>query len=129
MFSLQAEYSPAGDQPQAIAALVRGLKEGRKFQTLLGVTGSGKTQIYIKLAQEALAAGHGVLYLVPEIALSRQLQDRLYEHFGESLLVFHSGESAASRRNTADLIRNSTSGYIVLGTRSSLFLPHHGLVL
>jgi primosomal protein N' (replication factor Y) len=96
---------------------------------LHGVTGSGKTQIYIKLAQEVLSRGQGVLYLVPEIALSRQLQDRLYEHFGEDLMVFHSGESAVSRRNTAEKIRKASSGYIVLGTRSSLFLPHHDLGL
>lgn len=115
-------------QTMAYEEIRAGFSESKPV-LLHGVTGSGKTQIYIKLAQEALAAGQGVLYLVPEIALSRQLQDRLYEHFGESLLVFHSGESAASRRNTADLIRNSTSGYIVLGTRSSLFLPHHGLGL
>ena len=115
-------------QTMAYEEIRAGFSESKPV-LLHGVTGSGKTQIYIKLAMEALAAGQGVLYLVPEIALSRQLQDRLYEHFGESLLVFHSGESAASRRNTADLIRNSTSGYIVLGTRSSLFLPHHGLGL
>ncbi len=96
---------------------------------LHGITGSGKTQIYIKLALEALACGRGVLYLVPEIALSRQLQDRLLEHFGDRLLVFHSGESAASRRNTAEAIRTAAHGYIVLGTRSSLFLPHHDLGL
>ena len=96
---------------------------------LHGVTGSGKTQIYMKLAQETLAGGRGVLYLVPEIALSRQLQDRIFEHFGEKLLVFHSGESAVSRRNTAEAIRMASGGYIVLGTRSSLFLPHHDLGL
>ena len=101
----------------------------RKPVLLHGATGSGKTQIYIKLAQKALSSGRGVLYLVPEIALSRQLQDRLYEHFGEKLLVFHSGESAVSRRNTAEAIRMANNGYIVLGTRSSLFLPHHDLGL
>ena len=108
---------------------IRSEFEAGKPVLLHGITGSGKTQIYIKLALEALANGRGVLYLVPEIALSRQLQDRLSDHFGERLLVFHSGESAASRRNTAELIRNSSSGYIVLGTRSSLFLPHHDLGL
>ena len=95
---------------------------------LHGITGSGKTEIYIKSAMEALASGKNVLYLVPEIALSRQLEDRLSEHFGESLMVFHSGETAASRRNTAESIR-SGNGYIVLGTRSSLFLPYHDLGL
>ena len=115
-------------QENAVKEIMSGFENGKPV-LLHGVTGSGKTQIYIKLALESLAAGRGVLYLVPEIALSRQLQDRLYEHFGEKLLVFHSGESAANRRNTADIIRNSTSGYIVLGTRSSLFLPHHDLGL
>ena len=100
---------------------------------LKGVTGSGKTEIYIKLAQDALAAGKNVLYLVPEIALSRQLEDRLYEHFGDRLMTFHSAESAASKRATAEIIRSyrgeSNGSYIVLGTRSSLFLPHHNLGL
>ena len=100
---------------------------------LKGVTGSGKTEIYIKLAQDALSAGKNVLYLVPEIALSRQLEDRLYEHFGDRLMTFHSAETAASKRATAEIIRSyrseSNGSYIVLGTRSSLFLPHHNLGL
>lgn len=90
-------------QEKAYGEIMSGFAE-RKPVLLHGVTGSGKTQIYIKLAQETLARGLGVLYLVPEIALSRQLQDRLFEHFGERLLVFHSGESAVSRRNTAEAI-------------------------
>ena len=93
-----------------------------------GVTGSGKTEIYIRLAWEAIEKGRNVLYLVPEIALSRQLEDRLSEHFGKRLLVFHSAETASSRRATAEAIR-SGRGYIVLGTRSALFLPHHDLGL
>ncbi len=101
----------------------------RKPVMLNGVTGSGKTEIYIKLAREAMLAGRNVLYLVPEIALSRQLEDRLYEYFGERLLIFHSGETAAGRRNTAETVRSSIGNYIVLGTRSSLFLPHHDLGL
>ena len=115
-------------QEKAYGEIVSAFAE-HKPVLLHGITGSGKTQIYIKLAQETLTRGLGVLYLVPEIALSRQLQDRLSEHFGERLLVFHSGESAVSRRNTAEAIRMSSSGYIVLGTRSSLFLPHHDLGL
>ena len=100
----------------------------KKPVLLHGVTGSGKTEIYIRNAHKAIDQGKNVLYLVPEIALSRQLEDRLYEHFGERLMVFHSAETAASRRSTADAIR-SGNGYIVLGTRSSLFLPHHDLGL
>lgn len=102
---------------------------------LHGITGSGKTEIYIRLAEETIRNGKNVLYLVPEIALSRQLEDRLRKHFGSSLLVFHSGETASSRRNTAEKIRElsekdtSDKRYIVLGTRSSLFLPHNHLGL
>ena len=120
-------------QQKAYGQIKAGFQMGRPV-LLHGVTGSGKTEIYISLAQEALDNGKNVLYLVPEIALSRQLEDRLYEHFGESLLTFHSGESGASRRNTAETLRrlagsDNGSSYIVLGTRSSLFLPHHGLGL
>ena len=97
---------------------------------LHGVTGSGKTEIYIRLALDTLRAGRNVLYLVPEIALSRQLEERLQVHFDERLITFHSGESAASRRNSAEIIRNcSSSNYVALCTRSGLYLPHHDLGL
>ena len=99
---------------------------------LNGVTGSGKTEIYISLALEAMKQGRNVLYLVPEISLSRQLEERLEKYFGDSLMSFHSRETAASKRNTAEKIReikSSKGNYIVLGTRSSLFLPHHNLGL
>ena len=97
---------------------------------LHGVTGSGKTEIYIRLAADALRNGKNVLYLVPEIALSKQLTDRIGEHFGERLLTYHSGESEARRRSIAERIRTEDKGgYIVLGTRSSIFLPHNNLGL
>lgn len=100
----------------------------RKTVLLKGVTGSGKTAIYTDLAIKTIGEGRNVLYLVPEIALSRQLEDRLRKTFGESLLTFHSGETMASRRNTASIVRER-KGYIVLGTRSALFLPHNNLGL
>lgn len=118
-------------QEKAYKSVREGFTAGKPV-LLNGVTGSGKTEIYIKLAQEALKSGRNVLYLVPEIALSRQLEERLQIHFGDRLLTFHSGETAASRRNTAETIRSfkeSENNYIVLGTRSSLFLPHHTLGL
>ncbi len=101
---------------------------------LHGVTGSGKTEIYLKLARETLARGKNVLYLVPEIALSRQLEDRIRETFPEELLVFHSGETMAGKRKVAAILRHcastgKTSGYVVLGTRSAIFLPHKELGL
>ena len=102
---------------------------------LHGVTGSGKTEIYLKLAQGTLAKGKNVLYLVPEIALSRQLEDRIGETFPEELLVFHSGETMARKREVATAMRRRASpkgvgqSYAVLGTRSAIFLPHNNLGL
>ena len=121
--------SPA--QAEAYGRVQAAFEKG-KPALLHGVTGSGKTEIYIRLAQEAISRGRNILYLVPEIALSRQLEERLYSHFGDRLMTFHSGETAVSRRNTSETIRSyRTTGenYIVLGTRSSLFLPHHNLGL
>ena len=99
----------------------------RKTVLLKGVTGSGKTEIYIKLASEALSKEKNVLYLVPEIALGRQLEYRLEDTFKDMLMVFHSGESAARRTEVAARTRDSR--YIVLGTRSAIFLPHNNLGL
>ncbi len=117
---------------EAQEEVYKGIQEGfsaGKPVLLNGVTGSGKTEIYIRLAHEAMMKNRNVLYLVPEIALSRQLEDRLYAYFGERLLIFHSGETAAGRRKTAESVRSMDGPYIVLGTRSSVFLPHHDLGL
>lgn len=99
----------------------------KKIALLHGITGSGKTEIYIHEALKTLREGRNVLYLVPEIALSRQLEERLRSIFGERLLTFHSGKTVVQRRNVATSLREGR--YIVLGTRSALFLPHHDLGL
>ena len=128
---IRKEINLSDAQSQAYSEIKTAMAEGKPV-LLHGVTGSGKTEIYMKLAQECLAKGRNVLYLVPEIAISRQLEDRLYEQFGESLLTFHSGETAAARLNTAECIRNPETrlrNYILLGTRSSIFLPHRNLGL
>ena len=104
---------------------------------LQGVTGSGKTEIYTKLAQEAIEdSGKNVLYLVPEIALSRQLEERLEKYFPGKLLVYHSGLTPGERQcvmksveHKADEAQSRKNGHILLGTRSALFRPHHDLGL
>ena len=116
--------SPA--QETATVAARQAFADG-KTVLLHGVTGSGKTEIYLKLAQETLGKGRSVLFLVPEIALSRQLEDRIAAVFPD-VQVFHSGVSAARRSQVASYVRKSCR-YIVLGTRSALFLPHHNLGL
>ena len=117
-------------QENAYISIKKGFASSKPV-LLHGVTGSGKTEIYIRLAKETLREGRNVLYLVPEIALSRQLESRLKEHFGDMMMVFHSGESSVSRRDTADRLRHlrDKGNYLVLGTRSSLFLPHNSLGL
>ena len=114
---------------------------------LRGVTGSGKTEIYITLALEQLRQGKNVLYMVPEIAISKQLQSRLKKVFGERLLTFHSKQTAAEKARIHKILQynagitNGTtssgqsatpainSATIILGTRSSLFLPFTNLGL
>lgn len=100
---------------------------------LHGVTGSGKTEIYMTLASAELDGGRSVLYLVPEIAMSRQLQERLAKVFGPRLLVFHSRLTAPQKKAVFDTLASASSSgkeqYIVLGTRSALFLPSPNLGL
>ena len=97
---------------------------------LHGVAGSGKTEIYVSLAIKELEQGKNVLYMVPEIALSRALQSRLKKIFGERLLVFHSGQTVAERRRIHDILSyDSQEPVVVLGTRSALFLPYRNLGL
>ena len=113
-------------QTEAYSKIKKAFKGG-KTALLHGVTGSGKTEIYMKLAREVLDAGRNVLFMVPEIALSRQLEDRIRRFFPGELQVFHSAETASRRIENAAFIREYS--YLALGTRSSVFLPHRNLGL
>ena len=95
---------------------------------LQGVTGSGKTEIYLKLALKCLSRGKNVLYLVPEIALSRQLAHRLELHLGETLCCYHSALSLTEKKAVLQKM-GVGKPYVMLGTRSSIFLPHRELGL
>lgn len=94
------------------------------FQTYLlhGVTGSGKTQIYIELARIALEQKKSVLILVPEISLTPQITSRFYNNFGELVTVLHSRMSAGERFDSWRRIHKGKSR-IVVGARSALFAP------
>ncbi len=128
----EKEISLSAAQEEAYSKIKEIFAKGKPV-LLHGVTGSGKTEIYLKLAQETLVMGKNVLYLVPEIALSRQLEDRISETFPE-LLVFHSGETMSRKREVATVLRHAGEpaegkGDVVLGTRSAIFLPHKNLGL
>lgn len=90
---------------------------------LHGTTGSGKTEIYTHLINEALLGGNQVLMLVPEISLTTQLTDRLRKVFGRRLMVYHSRFSDNERVDIYKKLLKSHEPCIVLGARSSVFLP------
>ena len=98
---------------------------------LHGVTSSGKTEIYIHLIQKSLTEGKQVLFLVPEIALTTQLTTRLKRVFGRRLGVYHSKFSDAERVEIWDNILNNKTYDVIIGVRSSIFLPfrHLGLII
>ena len=98
---------------------------------LHGVTSSGKTEIYTHLINKTLAEGRQVLYLVPEIALTTQLTSRLKRVFGNKLGIYHSKFSDAERVEIWNNVLLNKSYEVILGVRSSIFLPfrHLGLVI
>lgn len=90
---------------------------------LHGVTGSGKTEIYMHMIADTLAAGRSVLYLMPEIAMTSQLVARIRSVFGERVTVYHSKLSDRRRAEVYRSMLASEGGELVLGVRSSIFLP------
>ena len=81
-FQLETAMQPSGDQPTAIATLVEGLEDGLAHQTLLGVTGSGKTEVYLEAVAECLRQRRQALVLLPEIALTGEFLARVEARFG-----------------------------------------------
>lgn len=103
--------------------------EKKDIVLLHGVTSSGKTEVYIHLIEEQLAQGKQVLYLIPEIALTTQLTNRLQTVFGHKLGVYHSRFSDAERVEIYNDLLHEKSYEVVLGVRSSIFLPFSRLGL
>ena len=111
------------EQQKAYEGLSAQLASGRFGVSLLyGVTGSGKTSVYIKLIGDCLRAGRSALLLVPEIALTPQLLSLFAAHFGKKTAVLHSSLRITERYDTWKRIR-SGEATVVLGTRSAVFAP------
>lgn len=111
------------EQQQAYEGLSAQSREAKKGIALLyGVTGSGKTSVYIKLIADCLARGESAVLLVPEIALTPQLLALFAAHFGEQVAVLHSGLRITERYDTWKRIRGGEAR-VVLGTRSAVFAP------
>lgn len=111
------------DQQEVVDEVSGSLNED-EFKTYLlhGVTGSGKTQVYIELAKKVLGKNKSVLILVPEISLTPQITSRFFNNFGETVTVIHSRMSAGERYDSWRRVLNGKSK-VVIGARSALFAP------
>ncbi len=128
-----ATYRPGPAlNPEQAAALNTLLKaqEGFSCHLLEGVTGSGKTEIYLQLIADCLDRGKQALVLIPEIGLTPQTLDRFSQRFTARIVVLHSGLGDAERYRSWEAARNGCA-HIVIGTRSAVFTPLHapGLII
>jgi len=104
--------------------------ETNNITLLYGVTSSGKTEVYVQLIEEILSSGKQVLYMLPEIALTTQLITRLQMYFGEKISVYHSKYSVNERVEVwRNVLENKPKAQLIIGARSSLFLPFTNLGL
>ena len=110
-------------QETAVARIVASLDAREPAHLLLyGVTGSGKTEVYLQACEAALARGRGAVVLVPEIALTPQALGRFRARFGDDVAVLHSGLTDAERRDERERI-SAGDARVVLGARSAVFAP------
>lgn len=130
-------------QQQTFDLINKQFNEGKDVALLHGVTSSGKTEIYVKMIEEVLAEGKQVLYLLPEIALTTQIINRLRKYFGEAVGVYHSKfnenervevwknviNASNEKRSTANSQQPTTNIQLIIGARSALFLPFDNLGL
>ena len=123
------QLTPLSPQQQTAFEQIRGIWQKQDVCLLHGVTSSGKTEVYIHLINEQLRQGRQVLYLVPEIALTQQMTDRLRRIFGTRLGVYHSKFSDAERVEIWKKQLSNEPYEVVLGVRSSVFLPFRDLGL
>lgn len=116
-------FAHTDEQKTAISSIVESVRSS-KFKSFLlyGVTGSGKTEVYLNAAKECIAQGKSALILVPEIALTPQLRTRFEEYFGDSVAVLHSSLTEKTRR---DFWWDALEGRkkLVVGARSAIFAP------
>ena len=104
--------------------------ENKDIVLFQGVTGSGKTEVYMELIFKALERGDQVLYMLPEISLTPQMVFRLQSRFGKNVTVYHSKFSIHERTEVwNNVLNNSSKARVVVGTRSAIFLPFYQLGL
>ena len=131
---MRTAVRPSGGQvqpPPVLSAEQQGVYEGLRAQMaqerpgtalLYGVTGSGKTAVYIRLIRDVLDAGRSAVLLVPEIALTPQLLGKLTAHFGDEVALLHSSLRVGERYDEWRRVRDGRA-HVVVGTRSAIFAP------
>lgn len=118
------------DSQQKAFAKIKEHWTSKQVTLLHGVTSSGKTEIYIKLIDEVLKSGKQVLYMLPEIALTTQLINRLKVYFGDKISVYHSKYSNNERVEVwQNVLDQKEKAGLIIGARSSVFLPFKNLGL
>ncbi len=127
-FKDEINLALTNEQLYALKVIRDCFRDDHKPVLLFGVTGSGKTLIYMHLIKDILSNGKSVIYIVPEIALTPQLTDRLKNAFHDKIVVVHSKLSEGERYDTYRSIRKGKVS-IVLGTRSAIFSPIKNLGL
>ena len=119
----------SNSQQQALTSLRDDRNQTNRF-LLHGVTSSGKTEVYMHLIEEAIQQGKQVLFLVPEIALTTQIIQRLYVHFGKSMAVYHSRYTPSERVEVWNkVLAQDPSAQLIVGARSAVLLPFSNLGL
>lgn len=116
-------FTLSEDQEHAFQELLSKYRQGKPFASLLyGVTGSGKTSVFLRLADEVRRDGRDVIVMVPEISLTPQTVAHFHNRYGKDVAVFHSGLTLAERMDEWKRVKNGEA-HIAVGTRSAVFAP------
>lgn len=118
------------EQQKIFQSILEHRKKGTLLHLIYGVTGSGKTELYVSLARKLISEGFSIIYCVPEISLSSQIYERLYDLFGEQMVVYHSGLTPQQRLYSwLRFYRGDAK--IAVGTRSAIFMqcPRLGMIV
>ena len=121
--NLPQNFELNDDQQKTYLSIKNHLNFGFSKHYIHGVTGSGKTSIYLELIKETLSAGRSVLFLIPEINLTPQFYSLFQEHLNCPIYLYHSALNNSDRYNLYHHLLSDDSPKIILGVRSSVFLP------
>src|SRR5437773_7488662 len=126
---VRARHTLNAAQQEAFATILGAIKS-KQFQTFLlhGITGSGKTEVYLSTIEATLAGGRSALLLVPEIALTPAMAGQFFARFGDRVAILHSAFTDSERSEQWRRIRSGSAG-VVVGTRSGVFAPVRNLGL